>query len=425
VASRLLEREVSGPVRAVAAGLDGLAAQEVSGGLVAGAQLSADVVSLARLRHVLDVETARRVQVASTNDVLPTSAATVLRQQRWSGREAQQATKAAKFAGAWPEITELWSRGQVGVDLVHALAVGTRPLTAEQTGELLAVLTPRLPHLEAADVRRAVRHAVELLRPQERDAKEQDDYDPSTSSGRRRRFLAWSTHQGVITLTGELPALEGEAFKAAIDALAESLRAEGDRLTKGQRRADALAALVARAAAKGQLPTTAGLPAAAAIVIGLAEADRISQGGLDKLDQRKGCDSLNAAADAAGGTRQGAVGEPDATLGDAATRFLMCAAELTGILVDTSGGRSGGPLATALGLTRLEPLAVGRAHRFATSHQRKALAIRDQTCFMTGCTIPATECQPHHVLDWAAGVSIPSNRVDGSVMLRRTLVDLE
>lgn len=418
-ATSLLAKQASDQVRALAAALSGLQAQEVSGGLLAGAQLSADVISLARLRHVLDRETARRVHVAATNDVLHTGAVTALRQQRWSSREAQQATVAAAFADAWPELALLWSRGAIGADIVHALAVGTRPLTREQTRELLQTLLPRLPHLQAPDVRRVVRHAVELLRPCDGDAKEQDDYD--------RRFLAWSTHKGVVCLTGELPALEGEAFKAAIDALAESQRAEGDGLTKGQRRADALASLVARAAAGGRLPAAAGLPAAASIVIGLNEAERIANG---RRSSRR--DSLLDAAQAVGGTRQGAVGEPDATLGDAAARFLLCAAELTGVIVasggthteghgDCSTGQAGdvpidhggvagcapsdphGPLATALGLTRLEPLAVGRQYRFATTHQRKALALRNQTCFLAGCSIPATECQPHHVTDWAAG----------------------
>ncbi|MFN8126698.1 MAG: DUF222 domain-containing protein [Candidatus Nanopelagicales bacterium] len=396
-ARRLVVAGAGDPVRGFAEALWVLQSQAVTGGLGAAARLSADVVSLARLRHVLDREIARRVRVAEGDDVLPTTARTVLRQQQWSAREARQTTTAARFADTWPQIGSLWSAGQVGIDVVYALAVTSRPLTRQQLEELLQSLIPQLPSLDAGQVRRAVRHAIELVRPDDGVAKEHDDYD--------RRHLAWSTYRGVVSLTGELPALEGAAFTAAITALAEALRGDGDGdgLTLGQRRADALAALVARAAAGNTLPTAAGLPAAASVLFGLSEAERVAAG-----HPRTRCDSLGDAAAGVGGTRQAVVGDPDATLGDAATRFLLCAAELTGILTTptdphTSGGGSSArtALATALGLTRLQPLAVGRRHRLATASQRKALAVRDQTCFMPGCSIPANQCQPHHVLDWA------------------------
>lgn len=48
-------------------------------------------------------------------------------------------------------------------------------------------------------------------------------------------------------------------------------------------------------------------------------------------------------------------------------------------------------------------LAVGRSTRLATAAQRRALVIRDAGCVIPGCDSPASECQTHHVTDWAIG----------------------
>ena len=41
--------------------------------------------------------------------------------------------------------------------------------------------------------------------------------------------------------------------------------------------------------------------------------------------------------------------------------------------------------------------------RIFTPHQRRAIAVRDGGCVIPGCTVPATWCEVHHVVDWSQG----------------------
>ena len=86
------------------------------------------------------------------------------------------------------------------------------------------------------------------------------------------------------------------------------------------------------------------------------------------------------------------------TLGDAAARFLLCCADLSGTIVATDS-----PVGDLLSETSLEPLAMGRTIRLATTAQRRAMAIRDRGCVIPGCTVTADACQTHHVTEWAQG----------------------
>jgi hypothetical protein len=46
-------------------------------------------------------------------------------------------------------------------------------------------------------------------------------------------------------------------------------------------------------------------------------------------------------------------------------------------------------------------LDLGRARRYATPAQRKALAVRDRGCLIPGCPVPATDCDIHHPQAWS------------------------
>ena len=84
-----------------------------------------------------------------------------------------------------------------------------------------------------------------LLRPDDTEAQEQRNWD--------RRSVTATSHAGMVMITADLPALEGETFLAALDALAAAQRAEGDGLSKAQRRADAVITMTNRCAAHGDL----------------------------------------------------------------------------------------------------------------------------------------------------------------------------
>ncbi len=59
------------------------------------------------------------------------------------------------------------------------------------------------------------------------------------------------------------------------------------------------------------------------------------------------------------------------------------------------------------------PLAAGRAHRFATSHQVRAVNLRDGGCVFPGCEAPSAWTDTHHVDSWTKGGSSDTERMCG------------
>ena len=84
------------------------------------------------------------------------------------------------------------------------------------------------------------------------------------------------------------------------------------------------------------------------------------------------------------------------TAGEA--RRLACTA---GILPAVLGGDS-------------RPLDLGRTRRLFSPAQRKAMAIRDQTCRAEGCDVPAAWTEAHHLTPWARGGG--TDLVDGVLL---------
>ncbi len=66
--------------------------------------------------------------------------------------------------------------------------------------------------------------------------------------------------------------------------------------------------------------------------------------------------------------------------------MLACSGSLRRVLTDPAGA----------------PLNVGRAHRYATTAQRRALTVRDGGCIVPGCPTPAPHCDAHHPRPWSA-----------------------
>ncbi len=58
------------------------------------------------------------------------------------------------------------------------------------------------------------------------------------------------------------------------------------------------------------------------------------------------------------------------------------------------------------------PIDVGRRRRFASPRQRRALQVRDGICRFPGCSVPASDCRPHHVeFWWLGGPTILCNQI--------------
>jgi hypothetical protein len=62
---------------------------------------------------------------------------------------------------------------------------------------------------------------------------------------------------------------------------------------------------------------------------------------------------------------------------------------------------------------RSVPLAAGRAHRFATPHQVRAVQLRDGGCVFPGCDTPAAWTDLHHADAWGGGGHTDTDRMCG------------
>ena len=76
-------------------------------------------------------------------------------------------------------------------------------------------------------------------------------------------------------------------------------------------------------------------------------------------------------------------------------RRIGCDAAVTPVLVGPEG----------------EILHVGRRTRTVPASTRRALNLRDRRCQWQGCTVPASQCSPHHKVHWADGGSTQASNL--------------
>ena len=372
------QSSVSPPAAALSGALAALRAQGL------GHDLGEDVAELARCAMGLQVELARRMAAWTAADATadPVGACA---EAGIPVRTARLWRRAAQFAAHHPALHERWLAGAVTAEQAVIVARGTRRLAAQQAAAVIGALAPALPGLTMEETRAVVEGAVDTADPPDARRRERDDYE--------HRRLAFTGVGGGIDIAGYLPAAEAGALQAAIAALAEEMRAEGDGLSMAQRRADALAELVARATAHG-LPAGGGLPVALTLTVSAAEAARIAATGPADPSPRRGPHTT-------------AIGHSPAPVGDATARFALCCAPITPVHHHDSGPSGPGPrpgsLAARIAGTPVRPLQVGRAVRLATPAQRRALHLRDNGCAIPGCRIASGYTQPHHITPWALG----------------------
>ncbi|SDF46086.1 HNH endonuclease signature motif containing protein [Klenkia brasiliensis] len=204
----------------------------------------------------------------------------------------------------------------------------------------------RLSAEDAAELVAAVEHRAEVLtrrdRVARRDQRPGDDGDRGATTG----WAEWSAGED---LSGQRAAGQGEA------AAARRARVTVARTT---------ALLDVVRAGVGAVDTRPGDPAKREVLIRV--------------------DAEVLAEDAAAG--QASIGSV-AALTPAGARRLACDAAVTTVLVQGA-----------------QVLAVGRARRFATTAQRRALLLRDGGCARPGCAETRPErLHAHHLVSWLAG----------------------
>jgi hypothetical protein len=219
--------------------------------------------------------------------------------------------------------------------------------TAEDVEFAQATLLEAARAVNAKDLRQLRRCLAEAIDPDGEEPRDDDAQD-------KRAFDFRNNHDGTHTVKWTMPDEWMAATKVAVHALAAPApAADGshDLRSASQRRADAMADLIARALRFGDLPTTRGTRQQLTVIL-------------------RG--------------QRGAVTGTGERLSAAAARRLACDCDLTVVVEDDWG----------------QPLNVGRTSRTVTPAIWAALMARDTGCAFPGCTRPAAWCQAHHIVHW-------------------------
>ncbi|MDQ0576670.1 HNH endonuclease signature motif containing protein [Agromyces albus] len=254
-----------------------------------------------------------------------------------------------------------------------AFAVAERALVAEATGQGEGV-----PVRCSADELRVQAQAWSVFLDQ--DGPEPDD----ERAMRRRGFRLGRARDGLVPVTGELMPEVAAKLTRLFDAhlaprsgggfMTDEERARiaefGETRTADQQRHDVLAAAIDTAARSGEHPTIGG--AAPTVLVSVRASDLAAGRGVAHADGTEIPISLRAA------------------------KHMICTGGTQMVVFDDHG----------------RIMALGSAERCFTSHQRRAITLRDGGCLIPGCSVPAAWCEIHHVIpDIDGGPTHPDNGV--------------
>lgn len=244
----------------------------------------------------------------------------------------------------------------------------------------------RVPGMDEKKLAAAITMTARMLRPE----KDQDEDDERLKASR-----SLTKGAGPCGLTRYRVDLDPEGA-AIIDAALAALSApvagpegERDERTPARRRADALLAIVGRGVSSpGAEPKTD--KAQVLVTISL-------QALTDNHGRCGACGQLQPVGPLGQPTVTGHAGGLTATgqvLAPSAVRKLACEAGIIPALLGTDS----------------EPLELGRAARYFTPGQKRALWLRDGGCTYPGCTMPAHWSDAHHLDYWSLGGSTDIDR---------------
>jgi Domain of unknown function (DUF222)/HNH endonuclease len=401
---------------ALAAAVDGLAAQDLAGR--SDAARADGVLVLRRLLDRLEghwlkelaAVDARGAAGADQDQQVGSTAAWLRARLRIGATAAAGCVRTARalFRGPLAGTAGALTDGEISPTHAAVLAHGTHDLPAHTIAEAEPVLVEAARRLDPPRLRRVVAHLRLVADPDGADALAERRHQ------QRELWLA-PTWEGMVALQGLLEPEAGQTVLAALEPLARPSGADDSR-SAGQRRADALCELARRALETGRLPQTAGVRPQLTVTVDL--------------------DSLLGRQDTPGGD-----GGDTGPLGPEACRRLACDGAVTRVLVtrhptgDGGAGHDGGDqdqpvdpgrtntsapklgggslgarlraaaakLPPVLGGAPTQPLEVGRASRVVSAAQRAALVVRDGGCAFPGCQRPPAWCDAHHLRHWLHG----------------------
>jgi len=214
-------------------------------------------------------------------------------------------------------------------------------------------------HLNPVELRKAARHACDLL--------DTDGPEPAEDKAYAKESLSLRDVDHGVKFTGYLANENAELLRAMIHAGAKphkTVDGELDPRSRDKRQADALTTV---------LNTAAGAASSPSFIDGDGPKANITITA-DLEDLRSGA---------------GGAGIGDLVYGDglsaAAIRRLACDGAITPIILGKNS----------------VPLDVGWTKRFVTGHIRKALNFRDRGCVV--CGAPPISCEAHHLVHWIDG----------------------
>ena len=199
----------------------------------------------------------------------------------------------------------------------------------------------------------AVKPAVERWRARSNPERDADLADTHRS---RRHLTLTDQPDGMTRIDGLLDPESGAIVRSTLDGIMNQSAFDGTTRTRDQRSADALTQL-AHAASKGQLTG------------GRSNTKLLATVPFDTIVERAG---------ARGTTHVGP------TLDPATVRKLACDAGIHRVIT--------GPGSSILDF--------GHETRLVSDNLFNALVVRDQHCRWPGCTIRATWCDAHHIIEW-------------------------
>ncbi len=241
------------------------------------------------------------------------------------------------------------------------------------TREAEATLLDMAARLPSFQLRRAGERILAHVAPDIADRVDEAYLRRQEARARRKRFFTLSLPvDGMVRLTGCLPAEDAAAVQAALHPLTRPI--PGDDRTPRQRRADALTDLCRTALRQGDLPDHGGEPPQVTVTVPfdpLTKAFRTAT-----LDNGQRLSAQTA-------------------------RRMACDAQILPAVLGGAG----------------QVLDAGRSRRLATGPLRRALVARDRGCAFADCDYPPRWCDAHHLTHWSDGG--PTNLSNLVLLCRR------
>ena len=311
-----------------------------------------------------------------------------------AGQWSTVGPRAGAFADPQRAEGVVWARvitGEVGVPLARTMLTEMARLADRLRPEAIpTVATALLDHGVLCGVRDVKRVRTRLLAQHGLDG----ELDDSQRRLRKAAHLSQpEVSEGDITeyrmgLTPEQSAALEAALGPLAKPVADPTTGVFDPRSNGQRRAEALLAIVTGHAARdGEDASPAAAPTALHVTMGLADLVRLldltgtSTAGCASPTSLAGCSSTTAFGTVIGSSAAGTI----LNAGD--IRRLACDADIIPVVLGSAG----------------EVLDVGRAARLFTRGQRRALTHRDGGCTWPGCDTPASWARAHPGVYWAVG----------------------